>query len=477
MTDMQSEVRRAQRQAASQFAGPVDESKLPTIVPERIAYHPIIQERFGIDRAAWRALIDAVWPSATTTEGVMLALSYCRAKNYDPFKRPVHIVPIWSSVLRRLVETVWEGIGGLRTTAHRTGQWAGKDRPEWGPTVRSMFRNKQGAEFHLEHPQWCEQTVYKIVQGAPRAFPGPRVYWLETYAREAHDSEWPNSMWRKRVHGQLEKCAEAAALRAAFPEEIGEQYIGDEISPDMRDITPSAAPERPESATSPLAPQVRRQNGPEASESASTPSGHPETAEPTPASQRAATGQQSVSEPETLDTAKPDEPARRGGRRTNREIVEDDRAALLRTLEAADSEETIDRDVYATKEFARLERLDEDAAQEVIARAEERRKELSEPEPETEVMPDSVLGGSSGEGPYKTTAGAEAVTDAPAETYPFVPDGGGQLQNLPADEWMRCYDETLAGFPEGAGLSRARFVGANSTALDAIRERHPKFAS
>ena len=28
--------------------------------PPRIAYHPAVQERFGVDQAGWRALIDAV---------------------------------------------------------------------------------------------------------------------------------------------------------------------------------------------------------------------------------------------------------------------------------------------------------------------------------------------------------------------------------------------------------------------------------
>jgi hypothetical protein len=37
--------------------------------------HPAIQERYGIDRASWRALTDAAFPSARSIEGVILALS------------------------------------------------------------------------------------------------------------------------------------------------------------------------------------------------------------------------------------------------------------------------------------------------------------------------------------------------------------------------------------------------------------------
>jgi phage recombination protein Bet len=248
-TDRRREARQIQRQAAERFVSGDADARLPALVPERIAYHPVVQEKFGIDRAAWRALIDAIWPGATSAEGVLLALSYCRGRNLDPFKRPVHIVPVWSNALRRMVEGVWPGIGELRTTAHRTGQYAGMDKPEWGPEITSRFLNKEGKTIEITHPQWCEVTVYRLVGGQPRPFPGPRVYWMETYATESRDSDWPNSMWRKRVWGQIGKCAEAAALRAAFPEEVGQDYIEDEIGPQMTDLAPAAIAEPPQERT------------------------------------------------------------------------------------------------------------------------------------------------------------------------------------------------------------------------------------
>ena len=36
-------------------------------------------------------------------------------------------------------------------------------------------------------------------------------------------------MWKQRPYGQLEKCAEAAALRKAFPEELGNEYAAEEM--------------------------------------------------------------------------------------------------------------------------------------------------------------------------------------------------------------------------------------------------------
>jgi phage recombination protein Bet len=191
----------------------------------RIPFHPLIEERFGVDRAGWRALIDAVWPAAKTADAVTLALSYCKARNLDPFKRPVHIVPVWSSEQNRWVESVWPGIGELRTTAFRTGLYAGRDVTEYGP---DKTENLGGAQ--ITFPEWAQVTVYRLGRNGERMpFPGPRVYWLETYATAKRDTLAPNAMWRRRSRGQIDKCAEAAALRAAFPEEMGNDQTADEM--------------------------------------------------------------------------------------------------------------------------------------------------------------------------------------------------------------------------------------------------------
>jgi phage recombination protein Bet len=177
-----------------------------------------------------------------------MALEYCKRRKLDVFKHPVHIVPIWNSQAPKangqgfgaMVETIWPGINELRTTAIRTGQYAGMDVPTFGPIIERHFEGSirtrgQGGdqwkkvEATVQFPEWCSITVYRVLGGNRVPFPGPRVFWLETYARIRNDCEVPNSMWEKRANGQLEKCAEAAALRRAFPEELGSDYSIDEI--------------------------------------------------------------------------------------------------------------------------------------------------------------------------------------------------------------------------------------------------------
>jgi len=180
----------------------------------------------------WRVLCDAIFPAAKSPEAIVLALDYCAARHLDPFKRPVHIVPMWNSSLRREVETVWPGINELQVTAARTGQWAGMDEPKWGETVTRTFkgtmRDGSPREITLEFPLWCSVTVWRMIHGQKAAFSEP-VYWEEAYARMGSRSELPNDMWAKRARGQLHKCAKAASLRAAFPEEAGNDYVAEEM--------------------------------------------------------------------------------------------------------------------------------------------------------------------------------------------------------------------------------------------------------
>lgn len=182
------------------------------VAVERLPYHHSLQEKFGVDRATWRALVEAVFPAATTVEGVILALAYCKARGLDPMKRPVHVVPIYDKGRKRMVESVWPGIGEQRTTAFRTGQYAGCDECKFGPDVETQFsgtigqdHNSRHVNISVHHPMWAQMTVFRMVKGERMPMPGPRVYWLETYARMGR-TEVPNDMWQKRPYGQIEKC-------------------------------------------------------------------------------------------------------------------------------------------------------------------------------------------------------------------------------------------------------------------------------
>jgi len=203
------------------------------LVPCRLPVAAAVLTEVGLDPGTWAVLTDSIFPSATTPEGVMLAVRYCQARSLDIMKRPVHVVPMWSRSAGRYVETVWPGIAEVQTTAARTGLWAGLDSPRFGPEVTKTFSGAlkrdgrwEEAEVTVTFPEWAQVTVYRLVNGVRCPF-SEMVFWEEAYARQGK-ADLPNDMWQKRPKGQLLKCAKAASLRAAFPEEAG--YTAEEMA-------------------------------------------------------------------------------------------------------------------------------------------------------------------------------------------------------------------------------------------------------
>lgn len=218
---------------------PAPPTTTTALAPTRMPIAPAIAQEFQVSSPEWRVLVETIWPNARTPEAVMMALSYCRARKLDPFKKPVHIVPMWSSAKGAMVETVWPGISEIRTTAARTGAYAGIDAPDWGQMVTRTFHgdvevweNRQkvtvSKSVELTFPEYCRRTVYKMVDGVRCPYTA-EVYWEEAYATLGFNNELPNAMWSKRIRGQLDKVSEAAAIRMAFPEETGEGVTAEEM--------------------------------------------------------------------------------------------------------------------------------------------------------------------------------------------------------------------------------------------------------
>ncbi|MGB3830873.1 MAG: phage recombination protein Bet [Mesorhizobium sp.] len=235
---------------------------LAQIQPSRLPIAPSIAKEFDIQPAEWRVLVDQIFPAAKSVEAVMMALAYCRKRNLDIFKKPVHIVPMWSTAKGQMVETVWPGIAEIRTTASRTGEYAGIDAVEFGPMVERSFTGTVGKGQREEtitkkvrFPEWASVVVYRIVAGVRCAYHA-KVFWEETFATIGK-SEVPNDMWAKRPRGQLDKCVEAAALRKAFPEELGNTYAAEEMegrSIDGATIEHIASPQPPAPPKPPAPP-------------------------------------------------------------------------------------------------------------------------------------------------------------------------------------------------------------------------------
>ncbi len=174
------------------------------------------------EEALVEVLSGSLYPGAARNSVVMV-LAYCKAAQLDPMLKPVHIVPIWSKSAGRMIDTVMPGVGLYRIQAARTGQYAGISEPEYGPAVTM---NLGGTE--VTFPEWCRITVKRQMTGGHVAAFTANERWLENYATAKKDTQAPNAMWLKRAYAQLAKCAEAQALRKAFPE-VGSAPTADEM--------------------------------------------------------------------------------------------------------------------------------------------------------------------------------------------------------------------------------------------------------
>lgn len=192
-------------------------------------------------------LRNSLYPGAQDAS-IKLVLSYCKASGLDPMQKPVHIVPMQVSTgkkdedgwdIKENRDVIMPGVGLYRTQAARSGQYAGVSEPEFGPTKELTFtaevwetvngkRVKRNQPVTTEYPEWCRVTVERLVGSEVRKFTA-REYWLENYATKSNKTTEPNAMWKRRPYGQLAKCAEAQALRKAFPDSVGSQPTAEEM--------------------------------------------------------------------------------------------------------------------------------------------------------------------------------------------------------------------------------------------------------
>lgn len=198
----------------------------------------------GIDEAMWSALCSTIYPGAKP-DSILLAVDYCKARGLDVMLKPVHLVPM-NVKNTQTGDYEWRdvpmpGVGLYRIQADRSGTYAGADEPEFGPTIEQEFSAKNGGKVTVRFPEWCKYTVHKLI-GDRLVVYRATEFWLENYATDGKSSDAPNSMWKKRPFAQLAKCAEAQALRKAWPE-IGQEPTAEEMEGKAyeKDITPRPA--------------------------------------------------------------------------------------------------------------------------------------------------------------------------------------------------------------------------------------------
>lgn len=184
-------------------------------------------------------LCDTIYPGASV-ESASMVIEYCKAAGLDPVQKPVHIVPM-SVKDTKTGKNIWRdvvmpGIGLYRIQASRSAGYAGISEPEFGADITE---NLGGVE--VTYPNFCIVRVKRRLGTGEIAEFSSKEFWKENYASKK-GSAAPNAMWLKRSYGQLAKCAEAQALRKAFPETVSAAPVAEEMEGKMIEVNPLNKP-------------------------------------------------------------------------------------------------------------------------------------------------------------------------------------------------------------------------------------------